>query len=170
VRSRGERETGWTTRSVLTLSHPVLQITERAMGIIKNYEHRKNTVADTHVKTLIVPRSHPASRIIIQIRFAARGLSRVARRSVMCVPTWCPQSVRPFKVLWILRQPLVPRQMPDSTVDHTTDLWQVRPLLPIRAMGQYACLHGPVNLYATPHHLMIDLSTLSTVPADSEHN
>ena len=31
MRSRGERETGW-TRSLLTLSHPVLQITERAMG------------------------------------------------------------------------------------------------------------------------------------------
>jgi len=77
--------------------------------------------------------------------------------------TLCRQSVRPFKVLWGFRQPFVPRQTPCHAVDHATDLWQVRPFIPFRAMG-HACPHGPVNLHATPHHQMIHHSTLSAVP------
>jgi len=78
--------------------------------------------------------------------------------------TRCRQSVHPLKVLWVLRQPLLPGQMPHYAVDHATDLWKVRPVLPVHATGQHACLDGPVDLHATAHHPVVHLSTLSTVP------
>lgn len=84
-----EKQGGWASRSLLTLSHPVLQITEKATPWVKkeieNYEDIRKTlqVRARVLYTLIVARSLPVPRVVITI-IQTRLAARVVRRSVMC--------------------------------------------------------------------------------------
>ena len=81
------------------------------------------------------------------------------------------QSVHPLKERWFLGQPFLPRRASYLAVDHTPNLWPVLlVILPLHTASHHASLHGPVDLHATPHNLVIYSSALSTVPAGNRRN
>jgi hypothetical protein len=79
-------------------------------------------------------------------------------------------TVYPLEVHWLVLQPFFPRQTPCLAVDHATDFRQVLPILLCRTTSQYASLHGPMNLHATPHHPAIHYPAFSTVPTNNQRS